>query len=223
MKMTYYKLRDLLATYGVEFYFSKEKVEFCKDHNTGEVRKAYNGFTIVFKDKEGNIIEQYRLIMEPREDYCYLFGIMRAERVDNILVKQSLLSFDDEAGKYDLKYTEENSTAKSIVYDGKKDILNPEEYSDTVEYSLSEIYQKEGFIRIKMGKLSCEMGIHKNNPDEEQEPIYGWFNGVFQSEAPAVVESSEQLKKIMGVLTPDLLENYEKKVQEDFYQRNMKK
>lgn len=61
MKMTYYKLKDLLATYGVGFYFGKNKVEFYKDKNAGEVRKAHNGFTVIFNDKEGNIIEQYRL------------------------------------------------------------------------------------------------------------------------------------------------------------------
>ena len=223
MKMTYYKLRDLLAAYGVGFYFSNDKVEFHKKKNTCEVRKVHDGYNIVFKNEEDYITELYRLIMEPREDYCYLFGIMKAERLDDILVKQSVLSFDDEAGRYDFKYVEDNPDVKDIIFAYYAQAIDLEKCSSTVAYSLSEIYQGEGLIRIETGSLSCEMGIHKNNPGEDEEGIYGWFNGVFQSEAPAVVESSEQLKKIMGVLTPDLLESFENKIQEDFYQKHMKK
>ena len=48
MKMTYYKLKDLLATYGVEFYFGENKVEFYEQMLYEICGEASDGDTFRF-------------------------------------------------------------------------------------------------------------------------------------------------------------------------------
>ena len=223
MKMSYEELRGLLDIFRLSLVIDDDYATFT-DIDSGNDLEVYKSF---YKDKTNKVVDlfdgtgfyimnempycnkTYFLVIKAKSNYFYVKSILEQERnvcvIDRSksIVECTKLDFGNLSSDDSIfKCTEDEME----VRDGYKLDSNTR-----IEYEVREPYKYDGSICISKDESHCSMFFHKNKSDEEQEPIYGNFEGLFEEDALQMIENSNRFKELFDYISPELSKCYREK------------